>query len=244
MSEEKNSSLYKQVKDKLLDAIRSGTYQIGDQLPTEQEFCELYNVSRTTVRLALQQLDMEGRIKKIQGKGTFVVKGKIPHYTSASISSFPEQMQLLGRRAERKVLEATVIPAAPPIDDLLTIPPVSPVTKLARLRIADDEPIAYEVSYIPWHVAPGLASDDCTGSLFKLLREKYGVRIVRSVEALEPVIVNPEIAELLKIETGTPAFLMKTVSYNDNETPVEYSTSYFRNDTSNFIIERHYRPEE
>jgi GntR family transcriptional regulator len=244
VSDEKNASLYRQVKQKLLDDIRSGNYKVGDKLPTELEFCEIYNVSRTTVRLALQQLDLEGRIKKIQGKGTFVVKGKIPHRTSAPISSFPDLMQDLGRRAESRVLEAVVIPAASPIDELLQIPAQSPVTKLARLRIADDEPIAYEVSYIPWQAAPGLASDDLTGSLFKLLREKYGVQINRAVETLEPVIVEADIAELLMIEAGSPVFLMKTISSVDPDTPVEYSTGYFRSDTSNFIIERHYRPEE
>ncbi|TJY42878.1 GntR family transcriptional regulator [Cohnella pontilimi] len=244
MSEEKNASLYKQVKRKLLDDIRSGVYKVGDKLPTELEFCEIYNVSRTTIRLALQQLDLEGRIKKIQGKGTFVVKGKIPHHTWAPISSFPEHMHDLGRRAESRVLETAVIPAASPFDELLNIPAQSPVTKVARLRIADDEPVSYEVSYIPWQTAPGLASDDLTGSLFKLLREKYGVHINRSVETLEPVVVEPEVAELLKIEPGTPVFLIKTISYVEPDTPVEYSTGYFRSDTSNFIIERQYRPEE
>jgi GntR family transcriptional regulator len=244
VSEEKNASLYRQVTKKLLDDIRSGIYKVGDKLPTELEFCEIYNVSRTTVRLALQQLDIEGRIKKIQGKGTFVVKGKIPHHTSALISSFPDHMRDLGRRAESRVLEATVIPAASPIDDLLNIPIKSPVTKLARLRIADDEPVAYEVSYIPWQVAPGLTSDDLTGSLFKLLRDKYGIQINRSIEILEPVIVQPEIAALLKIEAGSPVFLMKTISYVEPDTPVEYNTGYYRNDTSNFIIERHHRPQE
>ncbi|WP_274650991.1 GntR family transcriptional regulator [Paenibacillus humicola] len=242
--EEKTTALYTQVKTKLLDAIQSGTYKAGDKLPTELELCELYQVSRTTIRLALQQLDLEGRIQKIQGKGTFVMKGKIPHRTLAPIMSFPDHMQHLGRRSDSRVLEAIVVPADLTLGELLHIDPDAPVTKLVRLRIADDVPVAHEVSYIPWYLGPGLASDDCTGSLFKLLREKYGRRIVKSVETLEPVIPERAIASLLNIEPGIPTFLMKTVTYLEDDTPIEYSLSYHRGDTANFIIERYYPPEQ
>jgi GntR family transcriptional regulator len=242
MSEAKNASLYKQVELKLLDAIRTGIYKNGEKIPTELALCELYNVSRTTIRLALQQLNVVGRIKKIQGKGTFVVKEKIPHHTLAPIMSFPEQMENLGRRSESRVLEAIVVPADSPLAEFLHITPNSPVTKLVRLRMADDEPVYHEITYIPWQVAPGLASDDCTGSLFKLLKEKYGLQVTRSVETLEPVIVEDAIAGVLKIEAGSPCFLIKTVSYIGDDMPIEYSIGIFRSDLSNFIIERRYNP--
>lgn len=62
------TALYSVIKFKIIELIKSGKYQANDQLPTESEFCEQYDVSRTTVRLALQQLELEGYIKRIQGK--------------------------------------------------------------------------------------------------------------------------------------------------------------------------------
>jgi GntR family transcriptional regulator len=236
----RNSALYTQVRQQLLDAIQSGTYKIGEKIPTEHELCQVYNVSRTTVRLALQQLELEGRIKKKQGKGTFVTKHKITHRMLAPIMSFPEHMQELGRRSNTKVLESLVVPAESPVDISLHIPAKSPVTKLVRLRIADDEIVSYDVSYIPWQVAPGLCNDDCTGSLFKLLKEKYGLQIIRSIDTLEPFIVDDARAKQLNIESGSPSFLIKTVSYIKDNTPIEYSESIFRGDTSKFIVERYH----
>ncbi|MBW7454289.1 GntR family transcriptional regulator, partial [Paenibacillus sepulcri] len=116
MSTNKNVALYVVVKQKLREAIKEGQYQPGEQLPTEDELCKMYNVSRTTIRQALQQLELEGRINKIQGKGTFIstAKSGIVHHMIAPIVSFSDHMQELGRRSETRVLEASVVPAGPP----------------------------------------------------------------------------------------------------------------------------------
>ncbi|MFD0589647.1 GntR family transcriptional regulator [Paenibacillus sp. GCM10027627] len=240
MPNPKHSSLYTQVKAKLYEDMRTGVYQSGDRLPTEKELCDIHGVSRTTIRQALQQLELEGRIRKIQGKGTFVMKEKITHHTLAPMSSFEDHMHELGRRSESRVLEATVIPAESPIHNLLHVPLHSPVTKLLRLRLADDEPISFETSYIPWHVAPGLSQDNCTGSLFKLLKEKYEKPVLRSVETLEAAIVEPGIAKLLEIDAGSPVFRITIMAYSDGDGLVEYRILYLRSDASNFSIERRY----
>lgn len=238
MTVAKSLPLYTQVKEKLLDAIRSGIYANGAKLPTEQELCERYQVSRTTVRLALQQLEFEGRITKIQGKGTFVQKEKIPHYTLGPIVSFSDRMQDLGKQSESRILEAGVIPSDQELEEILGIPEKSPVTKFVRLRFADHEPVSYEVCYIPWQIAPGLSGKNLTGSLFKLLKEEYNLQVYRSVDRLEPVIIGHDVAEILQAEPGSPAFQIKTVSYIKDGTPVEYSIGVFRSDLANFIVER------
>jgi GntR family transcriptional regulator len=244
MSPTKNNALYAIVKQDLMIAIKSGIYKAGEQLPTEDELCKIHNVSRTTVRLALQQLELEGRIKKIQGKGTFVTttNPQIVHHMLAPIISFTEHMKDLGRRSETRVLESTVIPATAPLEEILQVPAQSPVTKLTRLRLADDEPVAYEVSYIPWQLAPGLSNEDSIGSLFKLLREKYRLRIDRSLDTLKPVATAGDVAILLKIAPGSPSIDIRTVSYLADNTPVEYSEGIFRSDVAHFIIERNYDP--
>ncbi|MFC5650456.1 GntR family transcriptional regulator [Paenibacillus solisilvae] len=240
MSTNKNIALYVIVKQKLREAIKEGLYQ--EQLPTEDELCKIYNVSRTTIRQALQQLELEGRINKIQGKGTFISTSKsgIVHHMIAPIVSFSDHMQELGRRSETRILEATVVPAGPPFQQHLEIPELSPVTKLVRLRLADDQPVAYEITYLPWSLAPGLSNEKQIGSLFKLLQEKYGHRIDRSLDTLEPVIADDEVAQLLNIDPGSPSIHIQTVSYLQDNTPIEYSESIFRTNVSRFIIERRY----
>jgi GntR family transcriptional regulator len=242
MSTTKNIALYAIVKQKLLDAIKTGLYQPGEQLPTEDELCKMYNVSRTTIRQALQQLELEGRINKIQGKGTFISlnRSKIVHHMLAPIINFSDYMNELGRRSETKVLEASVVPAEQPFQQHLEIPEQSPVTKLVRLRLVDDQPIAYETCYLPWSLAPGLSNEKEISSLFKLLEEKYGLRIDRSVDTLKPVITSDNVAQLLKIDSGSPSIHIQTVSYLQNNTPIEYSESIFRADLSHFVIERRY----
>ncbi|NBD28167.1 GntR family transcriptional regulator [Paenibacillus glycinis] len=237
-----STSKYATVKQHLLDAIKSGHYQPGDQLPTEDELCKLYNVSRTTIRQALQQMELEGRINKVQGRGTFIsaAKSEIVHHMLAPIVNFSELMETLGRRSESRLLETSVVPAHAPFQSLLEIPELSPVTKLVRLRLADDQPVAYETIYLPWSMAPGLSNEKEIGSLFKLLKDKYGHQIDRSVDTLKPVIADEEIAMLLRIDPGSPSIHIRTVSYLQDNTPIEYSESIFRTDMSQFVIERRY----
>ncbi|MCM3630892.1 GntR family transcriptional regulator [Paenibacillus glycanilyticus] len=237
-----STSKYAIVKQKLLDSIKSGHYQPGEQLPTEDELCKMYNVSRTTIRQALQQLELEGRINKIQGRGTFIStsKSEIVHHMLAPIVSFSDHMEELGRRSETRILEASVIPAVHPFQLHLDIPEQSPVTKLVRLRLADDQPVAHETIYLPWSLAPGLSNEKEIGSLFKLLQDKYGHRIDRSVDTLKPVIADEEIAKLLNIEPGSPSIHIETISFLQDNTPIEYSESIFSTEMSHFVIERKY----
>jgi GntR family transcriptional regulator len=207
---------------------------------SEDELCKIHNVSRTTVRLALQQLESEDLVKKIQGKGTFVTtnQSQIVHHMMAPITSFTEHMKELGRQPETRLLHSQVIQASAPFDEILQVPAGSPVSKLVRLRLADGEPVAHEVCYIPWHLAPGVSNEDLTGSLFEVLREKYGLKVIRSFDTLKPIIISDELARLLLIEPNSPSIYIQTVSYLDDNTPVEYSESVFRSDTANFIIQR------
>jgi GntR family transcriptional regulator len=239
MTEDKQgAALYFRVKEKLLALIKSGVYAIGAKLPTESELCQEYEVSRTTVRQALQQLEFEGHIQRVQGKGTFVSKPKIRESLTRNIRTFVEQMKDLGVSAHSKVLEHLVIPADNALAETLHIEEKDPVIKLVRLRYADNEPLQYVTSYLPWRVAPGLINDDCSGSLFDLLKSKYDVKINRSVESIEPVLIEESISHLLDTLAGTPAFSLTSLTYNDEEQPIEYSYGIVRGDRFKFTMER------
>jgi GntR family transcriptional regulator len=239
-TERSGTVLYSIVKNKIVELIKSGKYTVGNQLPTETEFCNEFNVSRTTVRLALQQLELEGRIYKVQGKGTFVAKPKVRQSLTAGVKSFAEQMIDQGLRPESKVLDLSVIPACSLLAESLQMEENDPLTKLVRLRYADNDPLQHETSYIPWKFAPGLVHDDCQGSLFHLLRTKYNLKIVRTVEHIEPILTDETISPYLKIPVGAPAFSVETVTFTEGDVPIEYSQGIFRGDRSKFVIERNY----
>ncbi|SDM71267.1 GntR family transcriptional regulator [Fictibacillus solisalsi] len=234
------TALYYLIKEKLLELIKNETYQIGSQLPTESELCRMFDVSRTTIRLALQQLELDGKIHRVQGKGTFVSKPKINEALSQSMKSFSEQMKDAGLVSFSKVLAFEVIPAYYSLAQALEIDEEDPVIKLVRLRHGGTEPLQHSTSFIPWKVAPGLKREDCSGSLFQLLRGKFEIEIHRSVESIEPILTNEAMSELLNIPAGSPSFLLESITYSAKELPIEFSSSVVRGDRSKFVMERYY----
>ncbi|MGG3571438.1 GntR family transcriptional regulator [Bacillus gobiensis] len=239
MAESKEGEpLYTTIKYKIIERIKSGEYKVNDQLPTESEFCNEYKVSRTTVRLALQQLELEGYITRIQGKGTFVSVAKIQTPIPQKIRSFAEQMQ--GLHSKSVIHELEVIPADHSISSLLKVEVTDPVIKLVRIRYADNMPLQYHTSYIPWKAAPGLNKEECTGSLFELLRTKYNVNITRGTESIEPILTDEIISGHLLVKVGSPAFLSESITYDDNDTVIEYAQIITRGDRTKFIIDQSY----
>jgi GntR family transcriptional regulator len=183
---------------------------------------------------------LEGRINKVQGKGTFVSKPKIKQSLTSSSKGFGDQMLEQGLKPRSNVLSLKVIPADTALSEYLQIEENDPVTQLVRVRFADDEPLQYETSYIPWKIAPGLDDDDCQGSLFQSLRTKYHIEINRTVESIEPILAAEHISQHLNIPQGAPVFSIETITYNSDNTPVEYSNAVFRGDRSKFTVERNY----
>lgn len=235
-----NTALYAIIKTKIETEIKSGIYKSGDALPTEFKLCHDYDVSRTTIRLALQQLELEGKIHKIQGKGTFVSKPKIQQSLTSVNQGFREQMIAQGLQPKTKVLTIKVIPADTLLAEHLNINEKDPVNQLIRIRYADEDPLQYETSFIPWRMAPGLVDEDCHGSLFELLRSKFNIQIYRTLESIEPILISDHISKYLNITSGAPAFSVETTTFNADQTPVEFSTAVFRGDRSKFTVERHY----
>ncbi|WP_085522763.1 GntR family transcriptional regulator [Tuberibacillus sp. Marseille-P3662] len=241
LSNKPGTALYYLVKEQILELIRNGTYEVGSQLPTESDLCTFFDVSRTTIRLALQQLELEGQIHKIQGKGTFVSEVKINEQITQNIKSFSEQMKDAGLNPYSKVLNLDVTPATILLENSLNIQQDDPVIKLERLRYAGDKPYQHSTSFIPWKIAPGLLNEDCSHSLFELLQSKFNIRILKSIESIEPILPDKTICDMLNIPEKTASFLLKSHTYSTNNIPVEYSVTIVRGDSAKFLTERHFK---
>jgi GntR family transcriptional regulator len=197
-------------------------------LPTERELATRYEVSRATVRHALDALERSGAVYRVQGAGTFVAA---PHVSkSLSLTSFSEDMRMRGLRPSSLVLTADEVPADSAIAGDLQIPVAEPVVRLVRVRTADDSPMCLETVYLPAARVPGLLASDLTASLYELLERLYGLRLGSASQKLEAVTVIEADAGLLGVPPGAAALRVHRVSFDERDQPVECTTSLYRAD--------------
>ncbi|MEW8979412.1 MAG: GntR family transcriptional regulator [Symbiobacterium sp.] len=229
--------LYHQIKTHLIEEIRAGHLRPGDRVSSERELSERFGVSRMTARQALVQLELEGRVVRVQGKGSFVAFPKIEQ-PLMSITGFTEDMRRRGLEPATRVLSAAEVPAEGRVATALRCREGTPIYRLERLRLADGEPLALEVSHLLAESCPGLLSLDLEGrSLYELLRTRYGRRLLRATQTLEAVPAEGPLAEALHVRTGTPLMYMERLVHDQNDQPVELVLSHYRGDRYRFIAE-------
>jgi len=175
---DKSSALpyYVQLKELIRDKIEHGEWKPGDQLPSEPDLCNMFDISRTVIRQALKELTYEGLIYREKGKGTFIAEPKIVERLVSDLTGFFQDMTELGYKPHSRVLKQELITASPKITKLLDLPPVSEVVELTRLRFVDDEPIALVTTYIPYKLCPKVISADFSNqSLYSFLEKEGGL---------------------------------------------------------------------
>lgn len=228
--------LYYQIKTRLLEQIECGQLKPGDRVPSERELTERFGVSRMTARQALVELETQGYLVRVQGKGTFVATPKFEQ-PLVMLTSFTEDMRRRGLEAGARVLSASEVPAGRRVGQALSIAETAPVYRLERLRLAGGEPMALEISHLDAAYFPGLLTHDVDRSLYEILRVEYGLRLVRGTQSLEAVPADPRQAETLHVREGTPLMLMERISRDQHDRPVEMVRSYYRGDRYRFVTE-------
>lgn len=243
MSSDMPIPLYYQIKARLLEAIESGQLKPGDRVPSERELTTQFGVSRMTARQALTELETQGYLYRLQGKGTFVSTPKLEQ-PLAGLTSFTEDMRKRGLEPGAQTLTAGEEPAGRRVARGLGIAEGHMVYKLERLRLAGGQPMALESSHIPVACAPGLLEGGpINQSLYSLLRERYSIHLVRATQSLEAVAANAYEAELLHVREGTPLLLLERIARDTSDRPVEFVRSLYRGDRYRFTTEL-YRREE
>jgi GntR family transcriptional regulator len=217
-----------------------GVLKAGDLVPSESELCSKYGISRTTVRQALNQLAEERLIIRRRGKGTFIASEKI-HRSLNHMYSFSEDMLSMGLTPSSKIFESTIVEASEEIKELLRLTENNcMVFKLTRLRIANDEPLLLENTYIPIYLCPDIVDVDFSSiSLYSLLRTKYKLELYRAVETYESVKLNKDSSKLLNCRPSSTAFKIQRIAYLDTDIPFELTYSTARSDKCIFKVELH-----
>lgn len=236
-----SQKLYSQLLEILKEKLESGEWPVDTQIPTEEELCRIYDVSKATVRQAMSDLAQRGYLRRLQGKGTFVCKRVIAD-DLGFFTSFREQMFEAGVDFSTKILVKTTTMLTEDLALNLEIPDDRHLIFLRRLRMVDGEPVLLEEAYLPFQICPGLLNDDIEhDSLFVLLTQKYGVQITKVKRYIGLTHLSPEEAELLELQEGAPA-LLHTQYFYAGEEQVMYSRAVKRPDRFQFFIELERKP--
>ena len=213
----------------------------GTPVAPERALSQRFNVSRTTVRQALHDLAVEGRIVRRQGRGTFVAPPKVTQ--PMQLSSYTQAMSSQGRRPGSQIVDTAVIDAEPEVADQLGLPAGSPVVRVERVRYADDEPMAVETVYLDHATFADIGAElTADASLYALLESRYGVVPVRADETIETVLAPPAAARLLGTDAATPMLLLTRRTRDASGRPIEYVRSLYRGDRFRFSTQLARRP--
>jgi GntR family transcriptional regulator len=208
----------------------------GEPLPPERSLAESFSTSRTTIRQALRELTIEGRLVRAQGRGTFAALPKMAQ--PLQLTSYTEDMRRRGLPSRSKLLSTAAIPADEELARRLDMRPRARVLRIERLRIANDEPMAIEITHLDSSRFPGLAKRlGDSVSLYALLANDYGVRLARAEETIETVPAPPKEAELLETTVGYPMLLLSRHSHDTSNHPVEFALSFYRGDRYKFVAQ-------
>ncbi len=230
--------LHHQVFRDLKSALDANEWRPGERMPTERELAERYGCSLITVRHALSELVREGRIERTRGRGTFVLQPRIDRDIAGAMS-FSEEMQRRGLDPTTRVVTARIEPAGESVAGSLGVAADAPVVYLERVRLGSGEPLLLEQARLPAERFPGLLAFDLERrSLYDILSERYGTRIVRAREAVEPVVLKRREAELLDLPTRSLALQIDGVAFAADGSAVEAARSFVRGDRTRYYLER------
>jgi GntR family transcriptional regulator len=224
--------LYQQLERALRLAIEKRVLGPDDALPAERDLAAELNVSRITVRKAIDGLVAEGLLVRRQGSGNFVTARVEKNFSK--LTSFSEDMRARGRTARSVWLKRSAGTVTPEEALALRLSPGTPVYRFHRIRYADDAPMAVEYATVVGSALPGLEAVDT--SLYEAL-ERTGQRPVRALQRLRAVLLSPEQAELLKAKPGDAGLLVERLGSLRDGRAVEFSQSYYRGDTYDFVAE-------
>ena len=206
---------YYQLAQILSDQIATGAIKPNDQLPTEDELSQRYNLSRGTVREAVRLLQNDGLVRRERGRGTFV-SGIAQTSSLFSLMPFSEAMRRQNRIPTTRVLKATTLPATTEVAERLAIKVGKPAIHIVRLRQADKEPVIYEERYLAHSLCPQLMDEDLAqNSIHTLIVFKYGVLLVKMTHTVEAGSLTAEQATYLQANPGDNAFYVDRLTFTE-----------------------------
>ncbi|MGN1349330.1 MAG: GntR family transcriptional regulator [Acutalibacteraceae bacterium] len=237
---DKSVPLWLEISRKIEEDIKNGKYSVGDILPNEYQLCEIYSVSRITIRGALARLSDSGKIKRIKGKGTVVTQEKIKE-PILKISGFTDEMKEKGiipstsyAHIERKKVSGYIA-------ELFGQSHSTYFTVLERVRCINGVPVGYFTTYLPESLNLPYDSEQYYSSLYDKLKNEYGITVDYVQQTVTAEIADRKTREMLNLSSGEPVMVMKRKAFLDYKL-IEYSVCKY--DSKRYEYNMELRSEE
>ncbi|MEO9615630.1 MAG: GntR family transcriptional regulator [Nitratireductor sp.] len=233
--EGQGTPLYLRLRRSIEDALSRGVIRPGDALPSEREIAARADVSRVTVRKAVQDLVASGLLIQRHGSGTFVApRADRVEQSLSRLTSFTQDMARRGMAARSEWIDRGTYPPSPDEMMVLGLSSRELVARLSRLRLANDTPLAIERATLSSDVLPDPGA--VTGSLYLVL-QKTGYRPVRAVQRISATNLEADDAALLGVSAGAAGLSIERISYLASGRVIEFTRSIYRGDTYDFVAE-------
>ncbi|WP_250673683.1 GntR family transcriptional regulator (plasmid) [Paraclostridium ghonii] len=225
--------LYYQLENIIRKRIEEGIYKVDDKIASERTLSEELNISRMTVSKAINNLVEDGVLYRKRGQGTFVSENKIEFFPG--FKGFTEIIENKGMKPSSKVVSQSVIIPDRHLCEKLKISENQKVIFTQRLRLADNQIINLEKSYVPYYVCSKLLEVDLSvQSIYKVLNSE-GHKPSTAEQEIQAIISDDELSKLLHINVNDPVLKRKRITYSKN-IPIEYTISYYRGDIYTMVM--------
>ncbi|CAG9619945.1 GntR family transcriptional regulator [Sutcliffiella rhizosphaerae] len=228
--------IYYQLESYIKNQLNAGILKPGDSIPSEREYAESYEISRMTVRQAINSLVNEGLLYRRKGSGTYVAEKKIEQPLQG-LTSFTEDMIKRGLTPTSHLIHLKIVQANSFVAGELHISEADPVYEIKRIRLADGEPMALETNYISAHLVNGLTKEVVSASIYAYMEQELGLLIAHAHQSIESVKASAEDENFLKIKRGHPMLYIQRNTYLQDGTPLELVKSIYRGDRYKFNIQ-------
>jgi GntR family transcriptional regulator len=227
--------MHAQIREIIRRRVLDGSYAPHSQMPSESQMMEAFQVSRITVRQALGDLQKEGLIFKVAGKGSFVAKPKAFQNLSR-LQGFGEAMSPSGYETFSQVLSMRRSKANEVVAKRLKLSPGAPVYEIQRLRYLNREPISVDVSYFPLALGQRLAQEDlATRDIFVILENDLGQQLTHADVQIEAISADESLARQLRIAEASPLLRIERLTHAGEE-PIDFEYLYYRGDAFQYRL--------
>ncbi len=217
--------IYKQIENYILELIRTNQIKRGEFIPSEKQLSEEFNVTRMTVRSALNNLVRDGYISRQRGVGSKVITNDITDNIS-NVTGFTKEMCLKGYEVDNIVLSFTIVEASEDLAKNLAIGLGDNVWEIKRVRLANQERVSYMETYMPVQLFPNLKKSHCEGSLYSYIENDCGYKISTSNRSVKAIISDEELMDILALNEVEPLLYIRQIAKLTNGEVFEYSHTY------------------
>lgn len=229
---------YYQLFTILRNKVQDGELPPLQPIPSERELEEIYNVSRTTIRQAISLLTSQGFVYREHGRGTFVAPPKLQN-SLHELTSFTQDMRVRGLVPGQIILELAYIEPSHKVRQQLELSSdAQEVLYLKRLRLADNRPIGIHTAYLPLDSSQPITIEEInqSGSLYSLLQDKFNLIPSKAYETIEATIADPEEAQLLEVQEGSPLLLFERTVWSQTRQAMEFVRVLYRADRYQYFV--------